>query len=194
MIPLFKGLSFSFVTFLYYITGAMDNYHEILDGIERNIEEHRTLALKLIQEHKSYTSVLRTVSKSLMEEENEALSEVDKEEIVAVLNRLQNRLDSVQICLVTHRNESQQEAIEKINKQLEDLVQMIENGSDDAQKIAESYLRSCEGGTGSKFEASLLSCTSDDQKATKKKIQTIIDNMNAIMENDTVENESVENG
>ena len=70
MIPLCKGLSFSFVTFLYYITGAMDNYHEILDGIERNIEEHRTLALKLIQEHKSYTSVLRTVSKSLMEEEN----------------------------------------------------------------------------------------------------------------------------
>ena len=95
----------------------MDNYHEILDGIERNIEEHRTLALKLIQDHKSNTSVLRTVSKSLMEEENEALSEVDKEEIVAVLNRLQNRLDSVQICLVTHRNESQQEAIEKINKQ-----------------------------------------------------------------------------
>ena len=27
-----------------------------------------------------------------------------------------------------------------------------------------------------------------------RKIQTIIDNMNAIMENDTVENESVENG
>ena len=53
----------------------MDNFHELLDGIERNIEEHRSLALRLIKDHESYTNVLLTVSKSLLEEENEALSE-----------------------------------------------------------------------------------------------------------------------
>ena len=169
----------------------MDNFHELLDGIERNIEEHRSLALRLIKDHESYTNVLLTVSKSLLEEENEALSDVDKEEIQAVLSRLHTRLDSVRVCLVTHRNESQAKAVEQINKQLDELVEMIQNGSDDAPKIAESYLNACSNGTGSKFEALLLSCTSDDQKAAKQRVQTIMDNMNAIMEDDNVEKEQI---
>jgi hypothetical protein len=59
----------------------MENFYELLDGIEKNIEEHRTLALRLTQDHESYTNVLKTVETSLLEDENEALSDVDKEEI-----------------------------------------------------------------------------------------------------------------
>ena len=70
----------------------MDNYYELLDGIERNIEEHRSLAMKLVQDHESYMNVMLEVNKSLVEEENKALSDVDKEELHAVLTRLHTRL------------------------------------------------------------------------------------------------------
>ena len=70
----------------------MDNYYELLDGIERNIEEHRSLAMKLVQDHESYMNVVLEVNKSLVEEENKALSDVDKEELHAVLTRLHTRL------------------------------------------------------------------------------------------------------
>ena len=63
----------------------MDNFYEVLDGIEKNIEEHRTLALRLTQDHESYTNALQTVERSLIEGENQALSDVDKEEIQVYL-------------------------------------------------------------------------------------------------------------
>ena len=105
-------------------------------------------------------------------------------EYQAVLCRLHTRLNSVSVRLVTQRNESQTKAVEQVNQKLDDLVAMIEFGSDDAPKIAESYLNACSNGIGSKFEALLLSCTSDDQKAAKARIKTIIDNMNAIKDGD----------
>ena len=105
-------------------------------------------------------------------------------EYQAVLCRLHTRLNSVSVRLVTQRNESQTKAVEQVNQKLDDLVAMIEFGSDDAPKIAESYLNACSNGIGSKFEALLLSCTSDDQKAAKERIKTIIDNMNAIKDGD----------
>ena len=105
-------------------------------------------------------------------------------ECQAVLCRLHTRLNSVNIRLVTQRNESQTKAVEQVNQKLDDLVAMIETGSDDPSKIAESYLNACSNGIGSKFEALLLSCTSDDQKAAKERIKTIIDNMNAIKDDD----------
>ena len=123
-----------------------------------------------------------TIQTSLAEEDNETLSDVDKEEIHAILDRLQTRLNSVSISLVTHRNESQTNAVEKVNEMLNQLVEKVQEGSEDAPKLANSYLNSCSNGTGSKFEALLLSCTSDDQKAVKKRIKTIMDNMNAITE------------
>ena len=155
----------------------MDTFYELLDGIDKNIEEHCNLATRMIQDHDWYANVLLAIK---AEENNETLSDVDKEEIHAILDRLQNRLHSVSIGLVTHRNESQTQAVEKVNEMLNQLVEMVQNGSsDDALKLAESYLND---GTGSKFEALLLSCTSDDQKAVKKRIKNIMDNMNAIME------------
>ena len=98
------------------------------------------------------------------------------------------------ISLVTPRNESQIKALEQVNEKIEDLVILVESGSEDAPKIAESYLNSCSNGTGSKFEALLLSCTSDDQKEVKERIKTILENMNAIVDETNKNEQEPENG
>ena len=167
----------------------MDNFNELLDEIETKIEEHRKLALRLVEDGKSYGHVLKTIEASAQDEDNE-LSEVDKEEIKAVLERLDKRLSSVEINLITHRNEGQKEALQKINEKIDHLVDMVEANSPEASKLAESYLNSCSKGTGSKFEALLLSCTSDDQKAVKEQIAMIVENLNAIMESEPANEEN----
>ena len=163
----------------------MDNFHEVLDQVENNIEEHRAKALQLVEDQRGYTKGLQTLQKSA--EEDETLSEVDKEDIDAVLRRLHQRLASVTITTTTPRTESQKEALDKMESKIEELVEMIQSGSpDEALSTAQSYLNSCSEGTGSSmldqtFEALLLSCTSEDQKAVKKRILNIIENFKAAM-------------
>ena len=76
----------------------------------------------------------------------------------------------------------QMEALQKIHEKIEALVEMIQSNSPEAEPLANSYLNSCSNGTGSRFEALLLSCTSEDQKAVKEQIKNIVDNMKALEE------------
>ena len=54
-------------------------------------------------------------------------------------------------------------------------------------EIANGQLWNC---GNSKFEALLLSCTSDDQKAAKEQIAMIVENLNAIMESEPANEEN----
>ena len=76
----------------------------------------------------------------------------------------------------------QMEALQKIHEKIESLVEMVQSNSPEAEPLANSYLNSCSNGTGSRFEALLLSCTSEDQKAVKEQIKNIVDNMKALEE------------
>ena len=168
---------------------AMDNFHEVLDQVEKNIEGHRAKALQLIEEQREYMEVLQTLQKSVQENESN-LSDVDKEDIDVIVQRLHLRLSSVTITASTPRSESQKEGLEKINAKIDQLVEMIQCDAPDALSTAQSYLNSCSKGTGSRFEALLLSCTSEDQKAVKKRIHAILENVQATL-SDTDENLSL---
>jgi len=169
----------------------MESFNELLDEIENKIEEHRRQALILDEERQNYEKVLKEIENSAIESNATEISDVDKEEIQAVLERLRKRLSSVQVNLITHRNENQKEALRKVNEKLSDLIQMVHLNSSEAPQVAQSYLNSCSNGTGSKFEALLLSCTSDDQKAVKERIATILENAIAVKE-ETMETEETE--
>ena len=68
----------------------MDTFYELLDRIDKNIEEHCNLATKMIQDHDRYANVLLTI---LAEENNETLSDVDKEEIHPIVDQLLDLFD-----------------------------------------------------------------------------------------------------
>ena len=158
----------------------MENFQEVLDQIEVEVEGLRNSALKIKEEQFNTLKTLKAISQS--SKENEELSEVEKEEIVATVERLHIRLSNLDIKLNVSRNETQVEALQKVNEKIECLVELVQCNSPEAENIAKSYLNSCSNGTGSRFEALLLSCTSEDQKAVKEQIQTIVDNMKALEE------------
>ena len=73
----------------------MDNFYEFLDKIEKNIVEHRSLAISMIQDNDRYANILLNIKTSFEEEQNnETLSDdVDKEEKHAILDQLLDLFD-----------------------------------------------------------------------------------------------------
>ena len=165
----------------------MESIQEMLDDVERRIEEHRSLALKLLHEKCSLQETLKTlVATSKAEQVN--LSDVDREELQVTIDRLNTRLSTVDVTIVTSRDESQVEALEKVNGMITELI--AKSGCLEALPLAESYLNSCSRGTGSKFEKHLLSCTSDDQKDVKKRIEYIVENLRVVEYADGSQNQN----
>lgn len=160
----------------------LERFNEILDEIEKKVEDQRAKALSLIEEQVNCEKVLKTLSQSAAEDE--LLSDIDKEELAATITRLQSRLANVVIEVKTSRNESQVEALQKVNGKIDDLIEKIQVDLPEAKVTAEMYLNSCSVGNGSKFESLLLSCTSDDQKAVRERITSIVENINALDNND----------
>ena len=112
--------------------------------------------------------------------DNQCLTEVDKEEIRAKISRMKIRLDTIQIQVKVCRDEGQAEALAKVDMKIEDLIEKVESNAPEAIGLAQSYLNACSQGTGSRFEALLLSCTSEDQKAIKAKITNILDTLKVL--------------
>ena len=151
----------------------MDQFDELLDDVEKKVEEHRAKLLAALKDQEEINVLMDTISNS--SEEHQSLTEVDKEDIKAKISRLKKRLDTVQIQVKVCRDECQVDALAKVEMQLSELVTKVESNAPDALTVAQSYLNACSQGTGSRFEALLLSCTSDDQKVIKAKITNILE-------------------
>ncbi len=159
----------------------MDNVQEVLDDVEKRIEECRSMAIKLHNDKIRLQETLNAVMASSVEVDG--LSDVDREELGVNVDRLASRLETVQVQIVTHRTEEQSEALGKVDSMISELIVKSNSaGCDDALAIAEDYLNACSGGNGSKFEKVLLSCTSDDQKEVKKRLDCIVQNLRILDE------------
>ena len=124
----------------------MDQFNELLDDVEKKVEENRAALIDLIKDQRDIRVLMDTIAKS--SEENQSLTEVDKEEIQAKISRLKIRLDAVQIQVKVCRDEGQAEALAKVDVQIEDLIAKVESNAPEAVSIAQSYLNACSQGTG----------------------------------------------
>jgi hypothetical protein len=170
----------------------MDNVQEVMDGVEKEIETLRSNAIKMVRDRQNLEAILADI----VDPANAVdLSEVDKEEIEASVIRLKRRLATVSIDIGTSRDQSQEDALKRVDEKIHDLVTMIECNSQEAFSVAESYRNSCSNGTGSncsRFEAILLSCTSFDQKVVKERIEDIVKQLNIIKEEEESQNQAVD--
>jgi len=171
----------------------MEQFEELLDDMEKKVEEYRSQALAVLQTRQDINALMDTIAKSSCEDNQSTLTEIDKEEIKARICRLQKRLDTVQVHvnLAASRDESQSEALAKINVKIDELIAKVEENSPDALATAESFLNACNSRSSaqsvicSRFEALLLGCTLDDQKNIKGRITTILESLKALsQEND----------
>ena len=107
----------------------MDNALELLDEVERQIEDHRSRAIALAAESSQLMATLNEVKRSLPEE---GLSQADREDLLATVDRLERRAGTVTVEGATARDEAQEQALAKMEALVYELVAAIEQGMPDA--------------------------------------------------------------
>lgn len=161
----------------------METTSELLDDVERRVEELRDMARKLIQEQSNLSSTLTVLDRSMDEggdNFDETFSTVDREDLKSRISQLHSRLSSVAVEVKTVRDIQQTEALGKVGEKINELITEIETGDPEALQKAQSYLDACTIGTGTKFESMVLACASDDQKSIRRKMEQLVEQVKAL--------------
>lgn len=80
--------------------------------------------------------------------------------------------------VTTPRNEIQQKALDNVNKLYDELLVSINSDTESAIRTLEQYINAClsdsKGLVHQKFQSAILECTADDQKQTRKKLESLM--------------------
>ncbi|XP_041358595.1 BAG family molecular chaperone regulator 2-like [Gigantopelta aegis] len=144
-----------------------------LDDVEKNIEYIRSQANFLQQEQSNFIIILQKLKDECL---TCVMSNADRQQLLANMERIKTRIESVQITVNTVRNTDQKAALEKVMLRLDAMETLLdENPQDAKEKIAICFntcLSETSGPIDSKFQNYLLECTVDDQKQVRRKLES----------------------
>ncbi|XP_030744968.1 BAG family molecular chaperone regulator 2 [Sitophilus oryzae] len=149
---------------------------EVLDILESKVEKLRKEASLLEEERDKLLATLDSVRHAdLMNQ----LDENDADDITRYRDRIANRCQTVEVHVLTHRDQMQEEALFQVNHLIDILVMDLRNDHEAARQRCLSYVNACssimiDGIMDKKFESALLGCTLDDQKRVKKRLQGLL--------------------
>lgn len=149
-----------------------------MDGIDREVESLRKQAIEMQEKRDQLHTridLLRTDFLASQFDDN-----LDQEEINFHLKRVKDRLKTVDIHVKTIRDDTQIESIHHINNLIDELIRF--GDPIEKRKKLQEMLNSCTSSVqfseeivvvDKKFENHLLSCTLDDQKFIKKRLEAL---------------------
>jgi len=149
---------------------------EILDMLESHVEKLRKEAAQLEEDKDQLLTTLDSIKHAdLMNQ----LDENDADDVVRYADRIINRCQTVDVRVMTQRDQMQEEALSQINYLIDGLVLDLRDDHEAAKQRCMSYVNACsaimvEGIMDKKFESALLGCTIDDQKRVKKRLQGLL--------------------
>ncbi|XP_046332272.1 BAG family molecular chaperone regulator 2-like [Haliotis rufescens] len=148
-----------------------------LDEAEKRVESFRTQAVYLMQEKASLLTVLQQLKEESLKC---SLSEGDRQQFLANLDRLRKRSKSATIEVNTVRNETQEEALSKINDILDKLKCEFNDQPEKCWQQLQIYYNTClaesRGAVDARFQNLVLDCTVDDQKNLRRKLDSWLRN------------------
>ena len=115
---------------------AMDNALELLDDVERRIESHRERAAALAEEGRHLLATLADVGRALPKY---GFGEADLEDLTATLSRLERRARTVTVEVATARDETQREALDKMEALMQELVDALQEGAEGSADRLQRY-------------------------------------------------------
>lgn len=103
----------------------------------------------------------------------------DREDVCRYADRIMSRCLTVEVKILTQRDQMQEEALHQVNHLIDGLVVCVKADPENAKAKCVSYMNACSsttvhGITDKKFESALLGCTLDDQKRVKKRLQGLL--------------------
>ncbi|CAN9499903.1 unnamed protein product [Ophioblennius macclurei] len=174
---------------------------ETLDQLETRVEALREAASAMEQERECILEMIQSLQNS---QEMRNICAGEREELNLTADRLMGRTLSVEICVGTIRNSQQEEALKKAQLIIDEMVKKILDDMDGGRQRLLTLLSACvseapPGPVDQKFQAIVISCALEDQKKIKRRLETLLRNVeNAeknikIMDNQKLE-DSKENG
>ncbi|CRK92154.1 CLUMA_CG005706, isoform A [Clunio marinus] len=167
-----------------------DELVTFLDGIDNRVEALRKEAMKLQEER---DILLTRIDMLKNTDVLSNLKEADQEEINLHLQRINERLQTVDINVQTVRDHSQIDSLNVINHLIDEIIKFGDPIV--KRKKCQEYLNACSSNDfqytmsfssiesttvtfiDKKFEGHLLGCTLDDQKRIKKRLEALLNYM-----------------
>lgn len=149
---------------------------DLLDKMELRVERLRQEAFRLEEEKDKVLTTLVSLRTSDMLQN---LQEVDRDDVLRYADRVTSRCLTVEVPLKIERDEVQEESLHVVNSMIDSLVVQLRADPAGSRKQCMSYLNACSSSveqdvTDEAFEATVLSCSLDDQKLIQKRLQGLL--------------------
>ncbi|XP_073690386.1 BAG family molecular chaperone regulator 2 [Garra rufa] len=175
---------------------------ESLDQIEMRVEALREEATAMEQERESLIELIQSIQHS---QEMRSICDGEREELSLTASRLLGRTLTVNVSVDTIRNEQQEDALKKAMAIIDEIAGKVLEDMEGAKKRLQSFHASCVTDAppvpvDQKFQTVVISCALEDQKKIKRRLETLIRNMDnaektiKIMDNQKVDHSSLTNG
>ncbi|XP_061084188.1 BAG family molecular chaperone regulator 2 [Conger conger] len=152
---------------------------EQMDQLEMRVEALRETASALEQEKESLLEMIQTMKTS---QEMRNISEGEREELSVTAERLLGRTLTVEVCVETIRTPQQEDALRKATSLINEIVAKVLDDLDNGRKRLISLHAACVTEVppvpiDQKFQTIVISCALEDQKKIKRRLETLIRNM-----------------
>ncbi|NP_957294.2 BAG family molecular chaperone regulator 2 [Danio rerio] len=175
---------------------------ESLDQIEMRVEALREEASAMEQERECLIEMIQSIQNS---QEMRSICDGEREELSLTAARLMGRTLTVKVSLETIRNQQQEEALQKAMKMIDEITEKVLEDLQSARTRLEALHAACVSDAppvpvDQKFQSVVISCALEDQKKIKRRLETLIRNMDnaektiQIMDNPKVDLSKLANG
>ncbi|XP_026879436.2 BAG family molecular chaperone regulator 2 [Electrophorus electricus] len=153
---------------------------ESLDQIEMRVEALREAATAMEQEKECLLEMIQSIQNS---QEMRTICDGEREELDLTANRLMSRTLTVQVSVDTIRNPQQEDALRKATAIIDEIVAKVLEDLEGAKRSLRALHAACVTDAGpvpidQKFQSIVISCALEDQKKIKRRLETLIRNMN----------------
>ncbi|KAM9365761.1 LOW QUALITY PROTEIN: BAG family molecular chaperone regulator 2 [Pholidichthys leucotaenia] len=152
---------------------------ETLDQLEMRVEALRDAASAMEQERECILEMIQSIQSS---QEMRNICAGEREELTLTANRLMGRTLSVEISVGTIRNSQQAEALRKATSIIDEIVKKLLDDMDSSRQKLLALHAACVTEAPAvpidqKFQAVVISCALEDQKKIKRRLETLLRNV-----------------
>ncbi|KAL3050218.1 BAG family molecular chaperone regulator 2 [Trematomus bernacchii] len=152
---------------------------ESLDQLEMRVEALRETASAMEQEREL---ILETIQSIQNGQELRNVSQGEREELSLTANRLMGRALCVEVSVGTIRNSQQEEALRNATSLIDEIVKKLLDDMNSGRERLLAVYAACVTEAppvpiDQKFQALVISCALEDQKKIKRRLETLVRNV-----------------
>ncbi|CAI9598803.1 unnamed protein product, partial [Staurois parvus] len=145
------------------------------------VQALRDSASALELEKESLIELIHSIQNS---QDMRNISDGEREELIITAKRLMGRAVTVEVCVETIRSPQQASSLEQATNMIDDILKKVMDNLESGKKELVSLYGACSsdvpsGPVDQKFQSIIIGCAIEDQKKIKRRLETLIRNINS---------------